>query len=216
MSDRKNLLERLQSLIPSKKSGEEKAANKAKWMVIVAILGMGMMLFSDLKERGDIPVINQEHQANSEEASGQKNSPIQPSTSDYEQEYEKKLQSALEEMAGVSNVTVVVNIEASEQKVLEKNTAVKSQETKEMDKKGGERTVIDQMREEELVMMKEEHGDAPVILEMKKPEIRGVLVVAEGVENIQVKKWVIESVTRVLHVPSHRVAVMPKKQKEEA
>ncbi|WP_232726081.1 stage III sporulation protein AG [Bacillus sp. FJAT-42315] len=216
MSDRKNLLERLQSLIPSKKSGEEKTANKAKWMVIVAILGMGMMLFSDLKERGDIPVINQDHQANSEEASGQKNSPIQPSTSDYEQEYEKKLQSALEEMAGVSNVTVVVNIEASEQKVLEKNTAVKSQETKEIDKKGGERTVIDQTREEELVMMKEEHGDAPVILEMKKPEIRGVLVVAEGVENIQVKKWVIESVTRVLHVPSHRVAVMPKKPKEEA
>ncbi|MGM7635520.1 stage III sporulation protein AG [Bacillus sp. Hm123] len=216
MSDRKNLLERLQSLIPSKKSGEEKSTNKAKWMVIVAILGMGMMLFSDLKERGDIPVINQGHQTNGEEASEQKNSSIQSSTSDYEQEYEKKLQSALEEMAGVSNVTVVVNIEASEQRVLEKNTAVKSQETKEMDKKGGERTVIDQTREEELVMMKEEHGDAPVILEMKKPEIRGVLVVAEGVENIQVKKWVIESVTRVLHVPSHRVAVMPKKPKEEA
>ncbi|WP_238941743.1 stage III sporulation protein AG [Bacillus sp. REN10] len=215
MSDRKNPLEWLQSLIPSKKSGEEKAANRAKWMVIVAILGMGMMFFSDLKQRGDIPMINQD-QASYEEASGQQNAPNHPSTSDYEQEYEKKLQSALEEMAGVSNVTVVVNIEASEQKVLEKNTAVKSQETKETDKKGGERTVIDQTREEELVMMKEENGDAPVILEMKKPEIRGVLVVAEGVENIQVKKWVIESVTRVLHVPSHRVAVMPKKPKEEA
>ena len=50
-----------------------------------------------------------------------------------------------------------------------------------------------------------------LFLQTKKPEIRGVLVVAKGAENIQVKKWIIEAVTRALDVPSHRVAVMPKK-----
>ena len=35
-------------------------------------------------------------------------------------------------------------------------------------------------------------------VETKKPEIRGVLVVAKGADNIQVKKWIIEAVTRVL------------------
>jgi stage III sporulation protein AG len=49
------------------------------------------------------------------------------------------------------------------------------------------------------------------VVEYQKPAIRGVLVVAKGAENIQVKKWIIEAVTRSLDVPSHRVAVMPKK-----
>ena len=56
----------------------------------------------------------------------------------------------------------------------------------------------------------------PVVIETKKPAIRGVLVVAKGADNIQVKKWIIEAVTRSLDVPSHRVAVMPKKTKGES
>jgi stage III sporulation protein AG len=51
----------------------------------------------------------------------------------------------------------------------------------------------------------------PVVVETKKPDIRGVLVVAKGAENIQVKKWIVEAVTRVLGVSSHRVSVVPKK-----
>ena len=53
--------------------------------------------------------------------------------------------------------------------------------------------------------------EGPIISETKKPSVRGVLVVAKGAENIQIKKWIIEAVTRSLDVPSHRVSVMPKK-----
>jgi stage III sporulation protein AG len=37
------------------------------------------------------------------------------------------------------------------------------------------------------------------------------LVVAKGADNLQIKKWIVEAVTRVLNVPSYRVAVLPKK-----
>ncbi|WP_225435101.1 stage III sporulation protein AG [Bacillus aerolatus] len=210
MSDRKSRPEWLQSLIPSKKSGEEKTSNKAKWMAIAAILGIGFMLLSELKDKGEIDAVLPHD--SSETANEQK----ETSPEDFETAYEKELTAALEQIAGVSNVTVVVTIEASERKVLEKNTAEKSQQTKEQDKKGGQRTITDQTRNVDLVMIKKDSGEEPVILEVKKPDIRGVLIVAEGVENIQVKKWVIESVTRALNVPSHRVAVMPKKPKEDA
>lgn len=210
MSDQKSRFKWLQSLIPSKKSGEEKTANKAKWMAIAAIVGISFMLLSDLKDRKEINAVLP--QDSSEEGNEQ----TVPAPEDFEAAYEKELTAALEQIAGVSNVTVVVTIEASERKVFEKNTAVKTQETKEQDKRGGERTITDQTRDEDLVMVKKDGGEVPVILEMKKPDIRGVLVVAEGAENIQVKKWIIESVTRVLNVPSHRVAVMPKKPKEDA
>jgi stage III sporulation protein AG len=38
-----------------------------------------------------------------------------------------------------------------------------------------------------------------------------VLVVAKGADNIEVKKSIIEAVTRALDIPSHRVAVLAKK-----
>lgn len=60
-------------------------------------------------------------------------------------------------------------------------------------------------------MVQKGETDEPLVVETMKPKIRGVLVVAEGAENIEVKKWIIEAVTRVLDVPSYRVAVMPKK-----
>ena len=74
----------------------------------------------------------------------------------------------------------------------------------------------DQSQEEQLVTVREGDEEVPVIIETKKPVIRGVLVVAGGAENMTVKNWIIESVTRVLDVPSHKVAVMPKKSKGDS
>ncbi len=64
--------------------------------------------------------------------------------------------------------------------------------------------------DEQLVIIRNGDKEVPIVIETKKPEIRGVVVVAQGAENIEVKKWIIEAVTRALGVPSHRVAVMPK------
>jgi stage III sporulation protein AG len=61
------------------------------------------------------------------------------------------------------------------------------------------------------VIIQEGEKEVPIVLETKKPEIRGVLIVAKGADNIQIEKWIKESVTRLLDVPSHRVSVMPKK-----
>ena len=52
--------------------------------------------------------------------------------------------------------------------------------------------------------------ETPVVLRTEKPKVRGVLVVAKGVDNIQVKAMVKEAVIRLLDVPAHRVSVSPK------
>ncbi|SIB32256.1 stage III sporulation protein AG [Mycobacteroides abscessus subsp. abscessus] len=74
----------------------------------------------------------------------------------------------------------------------------------------------DLSKEDQLVIIRDGEKEVPIVVETKKPVIRGVLVVAKGADNIQVKKWIIEAVTRSLDVPSHRVAVMPKKSKGES
>ncbi|MFD0132317.1 stage III sporulation protein AG, partial [Bacillus subtilis] len=138
------------------------------------------------------------------------------SIDDYEKEYENQLKEILETIIGVDDVSVVVNVDATSLKVYEKNKSNKNTTTEETDKEGGTRSVTDQTSEEEIVMIKNGDKETPVVVQTKKPDIRGVLVVAQGVDNVQIKQTIIEAVTRVLDVPSHRVAVAPKKIKEDS
>jgi stage III sporulation protein AG len=131
----------------------------------------------------------------------------------YEQEYENQLKEALDSMIGIENALVVVNVDATSEQILEKNSVSQSQTTEETDPQGGKRTVEDGSTEESVVIIRKGEQETPIILQTKKPEIRGVLVVAAGADNIQIKKSIVEAVTRVLGVPSHRVAVAAKKGK---
>lgn len=44
-----------------------------------------------------------------------------------------------------------------------------------------------------------------------KPKVRGVVVVASGAGNLQVKAWILEAVQKVLAVPSYKISILPKK-----
>jgi stage III sporulation protein AG len=195
-----------------------KKANKYQYLLLVLLFGAAIMLisnffFNDKTGNNDLPVLkNADAKLTNEDvpAFGQKvkqNDLI----SSYEQAYEQQLKEALEGIKGVGDVTVVVNVDATEKKVLEKNSKTQTQSTDETDREGGKRKVEDSSKEDQLVIIREGERETPIVVETKKPAVRGVLVVAKGADNIQVKKWIIEAVTRALDVPSHRVAVMPKK-----
>lgn len=203
---------------PDKKTG------KYQYLLLVLFIGAAIMLISNIfiKEKTsnantDLAVTQSREQSQEDvEAFGQKKSSENKTMADYEQSYETQLKDALETILGVDDVTVVVNIDATEKKVLEKNKVSQSQTTDETDREGGERKVQDTSEDQQVVIIRNGEKEVPIIVETKKPEIRGVLVVARGADNIQVKKWIIESVTRALDVPSHRVAVMPKKSKGDS
>ncbi|MEJ9209918.1 stage III sporulation protein AG [Bacillus smithii] len=191
----------------------DKKNNKLLFLVVAAVIGAALMAASDMwnkKNQAVTTTVQPPSQKDVETfAADKKTKP--KNIQDYETQYENQLKEALDEMLGVNNVTVVVNVEATEKKVLEKNTKTQKQTTEEKDKQGGKRTIQDETKEEDVVMVQKGDTDEPLVVETMKPKIRGVLVVAEGAENIEVKKWIIEAVTRVLDVPSYRVAVMPKK-----
>ncbi|MGR5977588.1 stage III sporulation protein AG [Bacillus cereus] len=142
--------------------------------------------------------------------SDKKNNDSMSNVEKYEKAYEQELKAALEEIAGVKDVTIKVNLDSSEEKILEKNTVKRSQTTGETDKTGGKREVEDESLDEKTVIIREGDKETPVVLRTEKPKVRGVLVVAKGVDNIQVKAMVKEAVIRLLDVPAHRVSVSPK------
>jgi stage III sporulation protein AG len=216
MDNNKGPLSWLKNLLPKGENSEKKPV-KYQYLILVLCIGAAFMIVGNVLFTGDSnpldsPAIkNIAEQPEEVAAFGQNKNSDNKSISNYEESYEKQLKKALEEMLGINDVTVVVNIDSTDKKVLEKNRVSKSQTTEETDREGGQRKVQDTQIDEQLVIIRDGEKEVPIVVETKKPEIRGVLVVAKGSESIQVKKLIVEAVTRALGVPSHRVAVMPKK-----
>ncbi|WP_430785344.1 stage III sporulation protein AG [Virgibacillus flavescens] len=127
-----------------------------------------------------------------------------------EENYEKELKQLLDKINGVSEVEIMVNLDSTKVKVYEKNLITGKQTTDESDKNGGTREIEDYTRESQVVLVRQGDKEVPLLIQTKKPEVRGVFVIAKGVDHATVKKWVVEAVSKVLDVPTHRVSVMSK------
>lgn len=199
---------------------KEKSTSKNKqitaYVVILVLIGMLFMLFGgnplqSSSEKG-VPVAKiSEEEKEASPTFGQSSSSEPFSMSEYEKVYEDQLREVLEEVIGIEDVTVMVNLDASEMKVYEKNIVHQTQKTNETDREGGKRQVEDLSRDEQLVILRNGEEESPIIVKKVKPSVRGVLIVARGADNVKVKQWIIEAVTKVLDVPNHRISVLPKK-----
>jgi stage III sporulation protein AG len=148
--------------------------------------------------------------SNDVSALGLNKSSVNHSILDEEKQYEDELKASIEDMLGVTEVRVLVDLDSSEQQILETNKSSQTQTTEESDKSGGHRTIQSNSTNEQAVI-NSGNNQRPIVVQTKKPIIRGVLVIAKGAENIEVKKSIVEAVTRALDVPSFRVAVEPRK-----
>jgi stage III sporulation protein AG len=130
---------------------------------------------------------------------------------EYENMYETQLSEILSAVTGVGEVEVMVNLESTPELVMEKNTSASSSSNQETDKDKATRNQNEQSRDEEVVIIQGDKQDQPVVVKTMKPRVRGVLVVAKGADNIQVKAWITEAVQKVLDVPAYKISILPKK-----
>src|SRR4051812_29753800 len=100
------------------------------YLIVVLTLGTMIMLISNLfinneSSQNALPTFNNNNGDNQSkedvETFGQKDSTGNSLIRDYELAYEAQLKEALDTIVGVSDVTVVVNVDATEKQVLEKN-----------------------------------------------------------------------------------------------
>ncbi|CAG9613944.1 hypothetical protein BACCIP111899_03171 [Bacillus rhizoplanae] len=211
-----NKFQFLRNLFKGNEKDEKEKKITSKFLIILLILGMLLMFSGNLfqAKKPEVPVLKSQtgqEQVKDVPTFGQKGSDNKSIIDKYEKEYEQQLKEALESITGVRDVSITVNLDSSEEKILDKNTVKRSQSTDETDKEGGTRKVEDESTDDKTVIIREGDKETPIVLKTEKPKVRGVLVVAKGVDNIQVKQMVREAVTRMLDVPSHRVSVLPKK-----
>lgn len=184
--------------------------NKSKlgWMVILGGVGVAIMLLSSfigVKEK----MTTEETMDVVQTSTKQANHPV-TAMQEYERQVEQQLGEVLSKIVGVEDVSVVVNLDSTEEEVVQIDERQSEQVTTERDKTGGQRSITQNTNDRKTAYYRNENGEQPVVVKRLKPKVRGVLVVARGVENLQVKAIVIEAVQRTLDVPMHRISVLPK------
>lgn len=192
-----------------------KGPKKNRWAWLLALAGVGVMLFILSSFLAD-PVEEDnpfDTQLNKDKpTTSTVETTVMGSMQDYEKKYETQLAAVLEKVQGISDVTVMVNLDSTEEEVVQYDTREQIQTTTENDTKGGTRSTEQNNTERKTTMHRTDNGDQPVVVKRLKPKVRGVIVVAKGTEDLVVKARVLEAIQRTLDVPLHRISVMPTDQ----
>ena len=127
----------------------------------------------------------------------------------YEKELETRLEDTLRKVEGVGNVKVMITLKSSEEKIVEKDVPSMREETNEVDGEGGERISTSSSYDEETVYTQQEDGSSsPYVVKEIKPEIEGVLIIAEGGGNSVVVQNISEAVLALFRLEAHKIKVM--------
>lgn len=135
----------------------------------------------------------------------------QASMAEYEKIYEQRLTDILSTVRGVSEPSVMVTIDSSEEVVYAMNHQGSKQQAQEGDNKGGTRGTTSFDESNNIVLTKQNGADKPLVVKTIKPRVRGVVVTAKGAEDVKVQALITEAVQRSLEVPPHKISILPKK-----
>ena len=143
-----------------------------------------------------------------------------------EQEYvaamERNLERVLAQMKGVGEVTVMITLKESAEKVVEKDVSVSGESVNEEDSQGGVRKTENESRGETTVYYGgggsgglrgssfEGAGQNPYVSKERTPRVEGVVVVAGGGDDAVVIQNITESVQALFGIDTHKIRIVKK------
>ena len=143
-------------------------------------------------------------------SSGLENLPTQKSSSistydgqDVVADIEQRLGDLLSRVEGAGEVSVMVYADTGSEMVPAYNN--------EQDTRNDEKTDEKTMEISESKQLALSGKDEPVILKVIIPQIKGVVVVAEGADDILIKAQLNDAVCTLLGIPEHRVQILKHK-----
>lgn len=130
----------------------------------------------------------------------------------YQEKQEKDLEKILSKIEGVGEVEVVINFQSSEVKVPAVDNSSQKSTTEETDSEGGTRVNSQETDGDKIVMSNNSSGSEPVILKTEKPEVLGVMVVAEGAEDSKIKYEITKAISSLYNISVDKVNVLAMKK----
>ncbi len=123
---------------------------------------------------------------------------------------EEKLEKILSMIKGAGEVHVMISYVNEIEKIPMTDTKITTTVISEKDSNGGERKTEETSTEESIIYEENSNLKNPVIKQNILPEVIGVIVVAEGAYDTNVKENLIKAVEATVDVPSHRIQVFSK------
>lgn len=130
----------------------------------------------------------------------------------YEEILEAKMTSVLSKIRGAGVVSVNITLESGNVQEPAKNIVKETKTVQEKDTTGGIRTTTETKESSQILLSKENGADRPVMVKEVKPTIKGVLIVAEGAYDSDVKANLTKAVEAGLGIPSYKITVLPQRK----
>ncbi len=115
---------------------------------------------------------------------------------------ERKLQKILEQVQGVGKVQVMITVKSSGKKTVEKDRSISE------DGSGGEDGQSKRTEESTVYQRDSQGNEIPFVTEEASPVIEGVLVAAQGGDNLSVVENISEAAMVLFGVEAHKIKVM--------
>ncbi len=204
LEDGKRLLEKL--------TGGRKL-RKDQWLIVI-LMGVLLCVIS-------LPVEKSETKSDISDNTGAKISELkQPSTdvqsADYVREWEEKLEKSLLYIEGAGQVKVLITLQESEQRVLARDGTESISETTEEDAAGGSRRVTENRIEKKTIYTVDERGqDVPYVIKTITPSVKGVVVIAQGADQPEVRQNIIEAIQVLFDINMNKITIVKMKNKNQ-
>ncbi len=125
---------------------------------------------------------------------------------------EQRLEEVLTQIKGAGEVSVTLFLAAGPEYNYAVNLNTSKRTIEEQDQGGGTRVTTEVNEQSQMVMANQSAaGGAPVVVKETKPEVQGVLVVAEGAADPYLKAMLSRAVQTLMGIPAYRVTVLPRK-----
>lgn len=136
---------------------------------------------------------------------------IDAETEQYVTSMEQKVEELLCGMDGAGKVKVIITLQTSVEKIVEKDMPVARSNTVEEDSQGGTRSVNTMDSDEKTIYSTEGSTSVPYVVKTVSPKVEGVLVLAEGAGNGTVSKNLSDAIQVLFGIEAHQVKIIKMK-----
>lgn len=184
---------------------QEGNMEKIIYGIILLIVVSAMFIFSGKQADQQVLAPNTEAQS----TVAQDNSQIEI----MEQKLAEKISSTIEQMRGVGKVKVLVTLSSGLKKEYAKDESITKRDSKVTDKQGSVQETTETTENDKLVIPS---NALPVVVMEESPQIAGVLIIAQGATDPQIREEIFTAVKTLLNIETIKINVSPMKEDDEA
>lgn len=193
---------------PENMAGKLQALLKKKDRLIILLLGGILLLVIALPVSGDKDEKSGKETIISEGMS--KKAAKETEAEDYASYLESKLEDTLSRVKGVGKVKVMVTLETSAERIVEKDVNSESESVQETDSQGGSRSTTNRSSSQTTVYEGDGNTSSgtPYITKELTPVVGGIVIIAQGGDDPVTVKNITEAVQALFEIDTHKIKVM--------